>query len=155
MLNIKKDLKKTLYDITHDEGDESVTFCDLLEQFYYDNYCENKAQWIENILDLNEIFNLDISQNIFCDEGYEEKYKAWEERVEYGLSSNLTEKDGKFTFILKAVYSYLDPYDDGWNRDCYGTESEEIIIIETDDKSEIIKYLGELFDMLEIETQTE
>lgn len=153
MLNIKKDLKKTLYDITHDEGDESVTFCDLLEQFYYDNYFESKSQWIENILDLNEIFNLDISQNIFCDEGYEEQYKAREERIEYGLSSELSEKDGKYTFVLNAIYSYYDPYNKGWNRYCYGTKTEEIIIIETDDKSEITKYLGELFDMLGIDTK--
>lgn len=155
MLNVKKDLKKTLYDITHYEGTEDVTFCELLEQFYYDNYFESKSQWIENILDLNEIFNLDISQNIFCEEGYEEQYKAWEERIEYGLSSKLSEKDGKYTFVLNAVYSYYDPYYKGWNRRCYGTENEEIIIIETDDKSELTKYLGELFDMLGIETKTE
>lgn len=155
MFNIKKDLKKSLYNITHYEGTEDVTFCELLEQFYYDNYFESKSQWIENILDLNEIFNLDISQNIFCDEGYEEKYKAWEERIEYGLSSKLSEKDGKYTFVLNAVYTYLDPYDDGWNRRCYGTESKEIIILETDDKSEIINYLGEIFDMLGIDTKTE
>lgn len=150
MLNVKKDLKKNLYDHTHYEGSEDVTFCELLEQFYYDNYFESKSQWIDNILDLNEIFNLDISQNIFCDEGYEEKYKAWEERIEYGLSSKLTEKDGIYTFVLNAVYNYCDPYD-RWNRQYYNTENEEIIILETDDKSEITKYLGELFDMLGIE----
>ena len=41
MLNVKKDLKKNLYDITHYEGSEDVTFCELLEQFYYDNYFES------------------------------------------------------------------------------------------------------------------
>lgn len=151
MLNVKKDLKNSLYDITHYEGTEDVTFCDLLEQLYYDTYCESKAQWIENILDVNEIYNLNgVSQNLICEDGYEEQYKVWEERVEYSLSSKLSEKDGLYTFVLNVTYGYFDPDDNGWNRTCYNTESEEIIVLETDDKSEITKYLGELFDMLGI-----
>lgn len=157
MLNIKKDLRGFIYDLTHDSGRDDITYRDVFEQFYYEIECNNKNDFVNTILNLNgKLLELeDLYQNAVFDEGYEEKYRIWEEKINYGITSSISEKNGVYTFVLTVIFTSSEPdYDDDgmWTRkEVYGKDRLDVAVIETDDKSEIIKYLGELFDMLGIE----
>lgn len=157
MLNVKKDLRGFIYDLTHDSGRDDITYCDVFEQFYYEIECNNKNDFVNNILNLNgKLFELeDLYQNAVFDEGYEEKYRIWEEKINYGITSSISEKNGVYTFVLTVIFTSSEPdYDDDgrWTRkNVYGKNRLDVAVIETDDKSEITKYLGKLFDLLGIE----
>lgn len=157
MLNIKNDLRDFIYDSTHDSGRDDITYSDVFEQFYFETECQNKNDFVNNILNLNgKLFEIDgIYQNTVYDDGWEEQYKVWEEKITYGITSSISEKNGVYTFVLTVIVTSSEPdYDDDrmWPRkDVYGKDRVDVTVIETDDKSEIIKYLGEVFNMLGIE----
>lgn len=160
MLNVKKDLRGFIYDLTHDSGRDDITYRDVFEGFCYENECCKKNDFVNTILNLNsEIVDVEgVYQNAVYDDGWEEKYRIWEEKITYSITSSISEKNGVYTFVLTVIFTSSEPdYDDDgrWTRkNVYGKNRLDVAIIETDDKSEITKYLGELFDMLGIETET-